>query len=57
MTPGHRGQYSDCRREGDGRKVEEGERDISGDGRRLDLVNTQYNIQMMCHRIVHLKPI
>ena len=47
------------RGKGDWGEVEEGKRGRNGDGRRLDLgwVNTQYNIQMMYYRIVHLKPI
>ena len=32
-------------------------REENGDGRRLGVVNTQYNIQMMCYRIAHLKSI
>ena len=38
-------------------EVEEGKGGINGDGRRLDLgCEHTYNIQMMCYRIVHLKP-
>ena len=29
----------------------------NSNGRRLRVVNTQYNIQMMCYRIIALKPI
>ena len=41
------------------REVEEGKRGINSDRKRLDFgwVNTQYNIQTMYYRIVHLKPI
>ena len=38
-------------------EVEEGIWGINGDGRRLGVVNTQYNIQMMYYRIVHVKMI
>ena len=38
-------------------EVKEGKAGINGDGRRLGVMNTQYNIQMMYYRIVHWKPI
>ena len=38
-------------------EVEEGICGINGDGRRLGVVNTQYNIQMVYYRIGYLKPI
>ena len=30
---------------------------INGDGWRLGVVNTQYSVQVMCCKIVHLKPV
>lgn len=35
---------------------EEGKGGIKGDGRRLGVVDAQYDIQVVCDRIVYLKP-
>ena len=41
----------------EGRKVKEGIGNINGDGKRLGVVNTQCNTQVMYYRIVCLKHI
>ena len=41
----HRQQYGDDQRERGMGEVEDSKAEINGDGRRLGVVNTQYNIQ------------
>ena len=45
------------RGEGEWGQVKEGKGEINGDRRRLDCEWWTHNIQMMCYRIVYLKPV
>ena len=56
-THGHEKQCGDFQGYGRTGKVEEGIGRISGNGGFTWVVNTQYSVQMICNRIVHLKTV